>query len=356
MNKKLLAVAVGATLAAATNAYALEGKLSGQINRAMMWVDDGRQSELHHVDNVNTGTRFRFTGTDEIKPGVKAGINFEVEMLSNPSISVSQTAKTNTPSVAERVLEAYFQSDIGKITVGQGSGAADGFAEIDLSGTAYTAQYAGTVSFVGGGIAFRNAATGAAGPTIGTTISDQDFESRYDRLRYDSPKLGPASLAISTGNKTDTVNEAALRLDLGVAGGKLAAGIGYSAEKTGVAATGTQTTIGGSLSWLAASGLSLTAAYTKVEDEATGAAKQNDKFTYLKVGYQTGQHAVSVDYGMGKDFAATGDESKVFGLAWNYAVAKWADIYSLGKVHSLNRPGTNFEDITLLMVGTRVKF
>src|SRR5262245_9829 len=67
MNKKLLTVAVGAALyAVGPSAFALETTLSGQVNRALMWADNGTRSETHHVDNAISSTRFRFNGTDDL--------------------------------------------------------------------------------------------------------------------------------------------------------------------------------------------------------------------------------------------------------------------------------------------------
>lgn len=367
MNKNILTTVVAATLGVAGSAHALEAKLSGQINRALMYVNDGFLSELHHVDNINSGTRFRFTGTDELEPGIKAGVTFEVEMTSNPSSSVSQTAKSNTPALAERIQEVYFTGGFGMLSMGQGLGAADGGIEVDLSGTFIANSSLGT-SAVGGGMVFKTN-TGGTGPALSTTLGNQDFEGRYDRLRYDTPVFGPVKIAVSTGTKADTANEAAvwLNADLGGAG-KLAGAIGYSQLDTNVVTTGKQEIKGLSLSWLAGFGLNVTGAFSNVEDEAAGDAQKDSTFKYLKVGYKVGAHAIAIDYGVGEDFAVRGDESKMVGIGYVYAPKPWADFYAGAKVHSLDRPGgatvgtgvaaaaAEFDEIKVVMVGSRLKF
>ncbi len=57
MNKKVLAVAVSSALAAPMAAHAVKYKLSGQINRAAVYQNDGNNSDIQFIDNVSSGTR-----------------------------------------------------------------------------------------------------------------------------------------------------------------------------------------------------------------------------------------------------------------------------------------------------------
>ena len=41
-------------------AQAVDFKISGQINRAVLWGDNGNNSDAKFVDNDNSSTRFRF--------------------------------------------------------------------------------------------------------------------------------------------------------------------------------------------------------------------------------------------------------------------------------------------------------
>ncbi len=367
MNKKLLAVAIGAALAVAGNAHALEAKLSGQVNRAIMYADDGFNTELHHVDNANSGTRFRFTGNDTLVGSTKAGINIEMEYLSDASNAVTQTAKNSDPGLHERIIEAYFEGSFGKVSLGQGSGAGDGAIEVDISGTA-AASYSGTMNNLGGALTFRDTAAGV-GPTISSTTSNFD-PSRKDRVRYDTPRLGPVVLSVSNGNDTnDSINEFGVWFDQDFGGNKLSAAAMYTDEDMNSVTTGHRKNKGLSASWLASFGLSVTGAWAKREDKNIVSAAQLDaSFKYLKVGYKFGEHAVSMDWGKTEDLAAKGDESKMLGVQYVYSPTKWADLYANINKHTLDRTGgtavgtgtavaaTSYEDIKMATVGTRLKF
>ena len=112
--------------------------------------------------------------------------------------------------------------------------------------------------------------------------------------------------------------------------------------------------MGGSVSWLASNGLNLTLAAGTSEDDNPTVAKK--KFAYGKVGYITGKHAVSIDYGRGDDFAVAGDEASSFGVGYVYTAQKWMELYAGAKQHKLDRPGSNFDNVTFVTVGTRLKF
>ena len=354
--KTTLAASIGAALfALSSHAFAqaqgLEVKVSGQINRALMSVEDGVQSDTFHVDNSISGTRLRVAGTAAISPTLKAGAIAEFGYISNGSELVTFATQTVSTGFVERHVDLFFEGGWGKVSLGQGDGAANGGVEVDLSGTA-VAQFAAAAD-IGGAFAFRNSATGALGPTIAATTSQQDFESRYDRIRYDTPSFNGFTGALSSGTKANTaVQELALRYSGDLGGmGKLAGAIGYSKEGAAPGGIDDKTT-GGSVSWLSRSGISATFA-TSSRDVAVN---REGKYNYFKLGYQVGRHAVSADYGRAKDEAAIGDSAKVMGLAYVYTPVRWAEIYAAVKRHALDRPGTGFHDIDILMAGTRLKF
>ncbi len=167
--------------AAHAQAPGLKVELSGQVNRAFMAADDGVDTETFFVDNVNSGSRFRFVASGDVSPGLKAGVLYEMEFQGNESHLVSMPGTSPgrevTPQLRERHAAVFLQGGWGKVTLGQSDGAANGGAEVDLSGT-QVAHYA-FGSLIGGGIMFRDSA-GGFGPTILSTTNLQDFESRYD--------------------------------------------------------------------------------------------------------------------------------------------------------------------------------
>jgi len=357
LNPLVLGTAVASALAMlAAPAYALEAKISGQVNRAIMHADDGNNSEIFHVDNDNSSTRFRFTGSEDIGSGLKAGIVWEVEYQSNDSDQVTLVGapgKSDTGTTfGERKMEVFFAGAFGQVTLGQGDGAMNGGIEVDLSGTTVVG-YAG-IGDLGGAITFG----GTAGLSLRSVINQQDFESRYDRLRYDSPKLGPVTISLSTGTNGGLDTEEYgiwYSSNLGAAG-TLAFAVGFSTKDFSTVAPdprGDQETTGGSISWLHPSGWNVTLATSSVANDA---GKDSD-FKYVKVGYKTGRHAFSADFGMGDDQVAVGDEAEHFGVQYVFAPNQAVDLYAGYKTLGLDRAGgVTFDDIKILAVGSRIKF
>lgn len=353
--KTLLAAAVAAALGlAAAPAQALEGSFSGHLNRAWMAADDGEDSESFFVDGEPSNTRVRVTGTQEVSPGLEAGLYMEWELVSNNSsdVSIDAAGGGTDPGFEEneRHFDAFIQGDWGKLSLGQGNGAANGATESDLSGT-FIAGYAG-IADIGGNIAFRNEDTLAFGPRI-TDVSDQfDFLSRYDRVRYDFPSAGPVSVAIATGTVGgDDATDAAVRLNTDFDGGKFAGALGFSSLATG-GVDGSVETTGGSGSVLFDNGFNVTLSFANREDDDQLDASN----FYTKVGYRSGQHAVSADFGVTEDLAAEGDEGETTGVQYVYKPIDWMELYAAGKVHSLDRDAQDFDDISIFIAGTRIKF
>lgn len=356
--KTLAAAAVAALLATTGTAQAQDSgpltvKISGHVNRMLMYVDDGDKNTVFNSDNINSQTRLRFVGQKEFSPGWSAGVNWEVGWTSQPSSSVSfQDRDGNATSLNERHVDAFLISkQFGKLSLGQGDGAANGNIEIDLSGT--TVIHYSSNPDIGSAFLFQDGA--GNGPTIGATLNNFDFESRYDRVRYDTPNLGPLGLAVSYGNSgQNSVYEFAGRLATKIGRGSLAAGAGYSIRKNVSAVADDRTTIGGSVSYLDNSGLNVTLAYSNNDDDTP--ARRSKKFYYGKLGFKSGSHAISVDLSRGEDVRIDGEEATAYGIGYVFAPNTWLELYAGAKQHDLNTAGRNFDKITFVMAGTRIKF
>ena len=158
MNKKVLAIAVSSALAAPMAAHAVKYKLSGQINRAAVYQNDGENSDIQFVDNGSSGTRWRMTGSEEIGNGMKVGFNWEWQRSSNPGTAAIGTDGDRAASNSLRKAEVWFSGGWGKVSLGQGDGAGNGATEVDLSDTwnvAYVVQ-----DTMGSNIAWRTSAGG----------------------------------------------------------------------------------------------------------------------------------------------------------------------------------------------------
>lgn len=322
--------------------------LYGQINRAVMFADNAAESKAFFVDGSTSDSRIGMKGSKKFGANT-AGFKFEVSAQSNASTDVNFASRSSSFSFGERHIDFYVKGGFGKVSLGQGDGAANGGMEVDQSGTTLF-SYSGMTDF-GEAINFVDAA-GAPVAVLGDTYSNIDFESRYDRLRYDSPSLGPVTLSASIGTKGDNdVMELAVRPEFKLSSNSsLEAALGYSVEDKGPGDD--ETTFGGSLSWAQKKGFNATLAYGVRERDG----RDDKTLLYLKAGYKTGPHAFSVDYGIASDYDATDDESTAIGLAYRYKAAKWLEFYGGAHIHSLDRTGVSADDITVIAAGTRIKF
>ncbi len=165
--------------------------VSGQVNRGVLFADNGDDSEFFHVDNDNSSTRVRFIGTGPLTDDISVGTQIEVQFESNSTAAIdfNQDSPAGPNSFTERKLELYADSKrLGRLWVGQGDTASNATSEVDLSGTAVVA-YSG-IGDMAGGLEFGKDSTGAIGPQIKDVFSQMDGLSRDDRLRYDTPSFG----------------------------------------------------------------------------------------------------------------------------------------------------------------------
>ena len=350
--------APGVVVSGGTNAKV---ELSGQINRMVLYGDDGQESRFFHADNDNSSTRFRIIGEAELGE-VTAGAQFEFEFRSNNSnsdIKIDQDTEDNTSStLSERKIEVYFDhADLGRVWLGQGRTASDGTGEADLSGTTVVTSV--DVEDLAGGLEFRNAVTGVtSGVEIGDSFDSMDGGGRADRIRYDTPKFYGTTLSAShsDGDAWD------VGLSYGAAYGetKLKAGLGYR----DASATGSNfTRVNASASILFPFGANISVSYAgdSFDDELT--AREDRNLYYVKLGYRTdeitrfGATAFSLDYYTSNDQGAAGEESTAYGLAAVQKVSKIGTDFYVGlRNHELERPGLSLEDILVVATGARVKF
>ena len=175
MERKLIAAAVSSALALPMAAQAVEFSVSGQVNRAIISVDGGaNDGALQHVDANSSNSRFRFTGSEELESGMTVGVQLELAALNGADTG---------PTI--RHGNAYLSTVGGKLTLGQGSTAADGMAHADLGGPSWLGGVSNWCSYHGF----------AASPACHSNDG-----GRSPVLRYDTPAVGPASIAVSTGD------------------------------------------------------------------------------------------------------------------------------------------------------------
>jgi len=353
MNKKLLSLAVAGALTTPMAAQAVKYKLSGQVNRAIVFMDDGEQSGVRNVDNISSGTRFRLKGSEDIGSGMKAGFYYESQWSSSPSFS--QRPELNgdgATAIGLRQANVWFSGNWGKLTLGQTDGAGNGATESDW---VPSGAYHGRTSLTGG-IQWRTSGGGTIGGglTEGSTFNEFDAFSRHDVIRYDSPKLGPVRAAASIGN--DSVWEIGLFGDADIGGGNLLFAAFYGEDTQGVRSGGTDGRWGGSFRYRFSQGTKISGTYAENQTLVPG-APDGDVFT-LGVGHSWGNNTVSVHYSQASD-VTPGFDDEAWNIGFDHSIPKAkVDLYASFFHTELDTPVgvPSVEDHNTFAIGARVKF
>ncbi|MDJ0780027.1 MAG: porin [Gammaproteobacteria bacterium] len=319
---------------------AVEFEFSGHVNRLIMSVDNGEEDGLVHADNSVSGTRIRITGAGDYRDDMSVGLLYETELQSNPSSDITADSLDSDgingdvgsgDEFSNRHSNVWIKGNFGKFAIGQNSGAANGSAEIDLSGTTVI-QYVGSSNDLLGSLEY-----GTSGITVGDARSSFDGLSRNDNLRYDGA-IDRVSFAGSIGN-----------------GDKVEAAIGYKSDSFEIRAAVWDEADSGdgaqghaaSASWLAGGGFNLTGSYGSEDSDG------DPENLYFKLGYRTGDHAWGIDWSETRDRAA-GDAGAV-SVAWVGNLLEGFQMYACYRVESLDDVAGE-DDITALVGGARLKF
>jgi uncharacterized coiled-coil protein SlyX len=332
-------------------------KLYGQVNKAVLYSNDGDKGNTYLVDNDNSSTRIGVLGLINPNDRYEIGTRFEVEYQTNPSNLVNQEDKrVEDIGFQKRHLDLWVDAKTyGKLSLGYGSTASDGTAEMDLSGTGLVGY--SSIADMAGGQLFFNKNTGTLSDTpINAAYSNMDGLGREERIRYDSPSfsglIGSASYVAEGGG------DFAVRYTAQMDAFKLAAAAAYA--NPGGSSAFIDDALAGSVSVLHDSGFNGTFAMGTRDQKGAGVSDAG--FFYTKFGYRgrwcpLGVTALSADYGRFSDFDVNGDDAGTFGLQMVQDLQEWGSEAYLGyRFHKLDRNGVDFDNINAVMTGMRVKF
>lgn len=367
--KKLLATTaiIAAAGFVAFDAAAVDVELYGQVNKGVMFFDDGQNTEFNVVDNDRASTRFGMKGEQALDNGLTASVLFEVEMQSNASdvltqnsgITVSATPTSAGGTFAERHARVGLAGDFGAVFVGQTSTATDGVAEQDLAGASDVMN--SDIEDIGGGLFFRTSAGALTTVSINNATNNFDGNGRADVLRYDSPMFNGFQVRTSVAQGGD--------MDLGLFyKGKMdaldvKAALGYVANNDSASSTGllqVEDQLSGSISVKHDNGVAATFAYGQqdLKNKATG--QDDPSYYYVKLGYAWDAFEVAADYSKNSDIntavAAGSPEVTHFGLGAQYNLGNGVSTSAYYKTFDYDVTGTNTDEINLYGVNLRVKF
>ena len=199
-------------------------KLSGHVNQAVLWWDNGYESNVYVVDNANSSTRFRLTGSASINSDVSAGYAIELGVYSARSSGMSESYSRSAVTAVRKSYWWIKSKTLGQLTVGRQDHAAAGVDEVDLGGFFYSGSFNGNNYFNGYGI--YDSANVATGVTWGTAAYGYNVGGYQGQVvRYDSPTLAGFKASASWGD--DDRWSVALRYANSLGDFRVAAAIGY---------------------------------------------------------------------------------------------------------------------------------
>jgi hypothetical protein len=352
----------------------------GQVNKALLYFDDGAFSDVYVVDNDNSGSRIGFTGKATMKPGWTAGYLLEFDFQDAASDVVdNDTGLGDDPAdqILIRYNNFYVENErLGRVTLGQGSTAADGANEVVLANSLRNGGVDHGTSF-----SFRTDAGALSAFSLGNIASDLDT-SRDDLIRYDSPSFYGFILSASWGD--NDYADVALRFKKEWNSVRIAAGLAWvwDGSEDGAAATTTGLLqdffsdfeqVGGSISLMhIPTGLYIHAATAQREyDDPVAALSDEMSFWYVQAGIEKkwlpyGATTVYGEYGIYEDMLVDGSEAERWGLGLVQKFDSAAmEVYAQATFWAFDGAVTgttavpvafDAEDITTVMVGSRLKF
>ena len=344
--------------------------ISGQINKGVMYLDDGKDTNTAVVDHDNSGSRFRILGSGKVNEAVSVGTALEVEFQDNAgnNFMVNDSNGSGNAGVGnrgfgqttfnQRRMEGFIShKQIGKLSIGQGPSASDGTAETSLN-SAGMAVYGGATMFADVVIRTANQADNVFGTQDwGDEYTNFDGAGRTDRVRYDSPTFAGfqvAASAISGG-----AGDVALKY-----GGKFSS-VTVKAAASYLNNASIGTTIDNQ--WVVSgaaehdSGLNIRGHFGKA-DKADSTLDDRQGYN-VTLGYDAsltsmGTTAFAVGYNQIDNMNADDDEATFweFGVVQHLKDAGTELYVGVNMAEHDDVSTTNYEEILGVIAGTRIKF
>jgi predicted porin len=354
MNRKLLVGAVSAALALPMAAQAVEFSVSGHVNRAIMVVDDGVDTDVQHMEGAASGSRFRFTGSEDLGNGMTAGVNMEVgldgathaptgDMDNQAGGGLNDDGSNKAGAAADdpvrlRQVNVYFSGAFGKVTLGQQAYANDITQYASKDNYAWLGGIEAGCDFACG-LNYRNRDGSLSEVSLDSAIIYSSF--RNDLLRYDTPALGPAKVSVSVGN--NDYQDASIEVG-GDAGG-------FSYQLIAGADTTDKVEVSGAVGF--AQGTNFSIGWARTDDEAG----QEPRLWHAQVGHNFDNSSVSLLYQSSNDVAANDAGGTSWGVGVGHAFPDvGVEIYASFRTWDADIPDMDLDDMNIFVVGSRIKF
>jgi hypothetical protein len=209
-------------------------EVSGHVNEALIFWDDGFEQNQGVYTNDNSRTRFRFKGSATIADGVKAGYLLEIGVRGANSKRFTQNDSNPAAEAGLDIRHSawYVESkSLGTVWVGRTGPAAEGITEINLAQTKDVAKFT-DVEDSALGLNIRSSTGGQSNLSWRRLINDSGDQpgetERGQIVKYVSPEFGGFAVTSAWGG--DDYWDVGLNFKGELGDFKIAAGIAYGQE------------------------------------------------------------------------------------------------------------------------------
>jgi hypothetical protein len=336
--------------------------ISGAITRSLMYTDNGDSNDWTQVDGGDDNSRLRILVSGKMTESIAVGgiweanlptLNDDDSTANNNSTTATEgnTTAGGAKAFALRKVEVTFtHATMGKLSIGSNGTASDNKPSLDSTGSNNSGMTAGGLQMV-----FDSTALTETANTAGAAFSSY-FGGTTARVRYDTPSIAgfKAAVAFGDGNFWDAgLTYGATYGDFQVAAAvQLAHGGG----------TATSETYGGGIAVKHASGIS---AGAHMGAEAGGVSATIEGSSWgAEMGYTTtavsnlGATSFNVVYAESSEATLADYDAELIGIHFQQNLPAGVDLYANYEMTSFddNNAATSLDDISMFLVGTRLKF
>lgn len=345
-------------------------KVTGQFSTEMHMVDDGFSTRVRHQDANYSSSRFRFLADSKVNANLK--VRGVAEIAMNDARNAPSNARATFNSgrsgndLQTRKTEVIFtHNQMGRVYIGAGSAGADGVMNINTHGV--YSSLPGFMGLIASSHQFKEDKDTLSGASVGGQFADLDFNSRQQRVRYDTPAVGGFMLTMSHSDR-QTV-EAALRFSGKMFDSKVKAGIGtaqmsgegeefdemYGAQVSMAHKSGLGFTMGCGFQKRAAK-VTSSAGIQETDNDRSGCHTQG----HLKRKFNSlGASTIVVEYDRKANMQSHGDVATGVGVNFHQKIdAAALEVWVKYSNYDLEREvgSASVEDIDIISLGTRMKF
>jgi len=334
--------------------------ISGALNRALMYADNGKANDWSNVDGGTDNSRLRILVKGQLTESVKVGGVWEANLpissaqgfTSNQGTDSGATTTSDNGFGFRKTEITFTHATMGKLSIGQSSTSSDNKPSLD--GT--TNNNAG-ITHGGGMMVFDKTANANTTVTAGGAFSSY-FGGRKDRVRYDTPSIMGFKASASMGD--DAFWDTGLTYGMTYGDVKIAAAAQYASLGTDTPAN----QYGVGLALKHSSGLSAGAHWGEEGGNSNAASAVAGHSWGVEAGYATsaisnlGSTAFSVVY-TAADATETDDfEAETVSFHVKQSLPAGVAVYASYEQASFedNNAATNLDDLTVFLVGTKLSF